>query len=176
MRTLSARLFVISTWTVIKLSAATFVNAATLPRFGVSRSAPNGCLSRAMTWSIRICLSVDDSDEGGRRDAASPGNVVDRSPNDRPRGSTSHDASADTGRARDQWRFPNRRRPVVCVLFGYHLCYASDGLSVEETVDPRMNEVQRAKSKEIFLTRDLHNLKQGCLCTGGMSRPAPRSR
>ena len=68
-RTLSISLFNIvgvisSTWTVIKLSAATLLYAATLPRFGVSSSAPNGCLSRAITWSARICLSVCDSDDG----------------------------------------------------------------------------------------------------------------
>lgn len=54
MRTLSTRLFnivgVISfTWTVIRLPAATLLNAATLLRFGVSSGAPNGCFSRAMT-------------------------------------------------------------------------------------------------------------------------------
>jgi hypothetical protein len=80
MRTPSVNLFNIagvisSTWTVIKLSAATLLYAATLPRFGVSSSAPNGCLSRAMAWSARICLSIGDNDEGGRRDAASRGNV-----------------------------------------------------------------------------------------------------
>ena len=97
MRTLSTSLFNIvgvisSTWTVIRLSAATLLYAATLPRLGVSSGAPNGCLSRAMTWSARICLSVRDNDEGGRRDAASRGNVVVSPPNDRPRRSTSRAA------------------------------------------------------------------------------------
>jgi hypothetical protein len=63
MPTLSTSLFNIvgvisSTWTVIRLSAATLLYAATLLRCGVSSSAPNGCLSRAMTWSARICVSV----------------------------------------------------------------------------------------------------------------------
>ena len=95
MSTLSTSLFNIvvvisSTWTVIRLSAATLLYA--LLRFDVSNRAPNGCLSRAMTWSARICLSVWDNNEGGRRDAASPGNVVVRRPKGRPRRVTSRAA------------------------------------------------------------------------------------
>ena len=81
-----------STWTVIRLFAATLLYAATLGRFGVSSSAPNGCLSRAMTWSARVCLSVCDIDDGGRREAASRGNVVVRSLNDRRKRATSRAA------------------------------------------------------------------------------------
>ena len=101
-RTLSTSLFSIvgvisSTWTVIRLSAANLLYAATLRRFGVSSSAPNGCLSRASTWSARICLSVCDIDEGGRRDAASAENVVVRPLNDCPRRETSLAASVCGG-------------------------------------------------------------------------------
>ena len=82
-----------STWTVIKLSAATLLYAATLLRCGVSSSAPNGCFNRAMTRSARICLSVGDNDEGGRRDAASGGSLVIRPSNGCPRRVTSHAGS-----------------------------------------------------------------------------------
>ena len=76
MHTLSTNLFNIvgvmsSTWTVIKLSAATLLYAATFPRFGVSNSAPNGCFNRAMSRRARISLSMGDMVEGGRRDATS---------------------------------------------------------------------------------------------------------
>jgi hypothetical protein len=91
MRTLSTNLFNIagvmsSTWTVIKLSAATLLHAATFPRFGVSNSAPNGRLSRAMSRRARISLSIGDMVEGGRRDTTSEyrGGGVERCPsNDR---------------------------------------------------------------------------------------------
>ena len=97
MHTLSTSLFstvgvISSTWTVIRLSAATLLYAATLWRFGVSSSAPNGCLSRAITWSARVCLFVCDNDEGGLRDDASGGNGVVRPPKGRPMRETSHAA------------------------------------------------------------------------------------
>ena len=45
-----------SIWTVIRsLSTATLIYAATLPRFDVISGAPNGCLSRVITCSTRIC-------------------------------------------------------------------------------------------------------------------------
>jgi len=95
-RTLSTSLFNIagvisSSWTVIRLSVATLLHAATLLRCGVSSRAPNGCLSRVMVWSALISLSVCDTDEGGRRDAASPRDVVVH-PNGCPRRATSHAA------------------------------------------------------------------------------------
>ena len=87
MRTLSTNLFNIagvisSTWTVIKLSAATLLHAATFPRFGVSNNAPNGCLSRVMSRRARFSLSIGDMVEGGRRDTTSEyrGGGVERCP------------------------------------------------------------------------------------------------
>ncbi|KAI9572520.1 hypothetical protein HD554DRAFT_2065904 [Boletus coccyginus] len=76
MHTVSTSLFntvgvVSSTWTVIRLSAATLLYAATLPRSGVSSSAPNGCLSRASTRRARSCASACDADKGSRREVAS---------------------------------------------------------------------------------------------------------
>jgi len=81
----------------------------------------------------------------------------------------------DAGRARKQWKLVNRRRPIVCALFGYRFCYTSNGLSVKEKVNPRMNKVQETDSREIFLGPDLHN-PDSCLCPENISRPASRSR
>ena len=94
-RTLSTSLFSIagvisSTWTVIRLSVAILLYAATLRRLGVSSSTPNGCLSQVITWSARICLPVCDIDEGGRRDDVSAENAVARPLNDCPKQETSH--------------------------------------------------------------------------------------
>ena len=143
------------TWTVIRLSVATRLYAAASLRFGVSSSAPNGCLSRVMTWSPRICLSVRDNSEGGLRGAASREKAVGHPPNDCPRRATSHAVRvcgpADAiGRVRE-WQLANRRRPVVWVLFGYRLCYTFDRLSVNEKANPRMNKVHRTESRQILL-------------------------
>ena len=112
----------------------------------VSSSAPNGCPSRTVTCNARIYLSICVSDAGGRRDAVSGGDVVVRPPNGKASNETRYSClrgcQCDTGRTREQWQLPNQRRTVVCVLFGYRLCYTSDGLSVKEKVNPRMNEAQ----------------------------------
>ena len=82
--TLSTSLFNIldvssSTWTVIRLSAATLLYAALL--VGASNSAPNGCLRREMSWRACIRLSAGETGEGDRSDAVSR----DRARNGRPR-------------------------------------------------------------------------------------------
>ena len=78
MRTLDISLFstagvISSTWTVIRVSAATLLYAAILPVSGVSNSATNGWLSRATTWKACITLSSCDTDEGGWRDDSDEG-------------------------------------------------------------------------------------------------------
>ncbi|KAF8555911.1 hypothetical protein OG21DRAFT_784065 [Imleria badia] len=92
MCTLSTSLFntvcmISSTLTVIKLSEATLLYAATCPRFRVSTTAPKGCLSRARIRRAHSCLSAGDTDEGGRREAAS--RMEKRALNGRPMRATS---------------------------------------------------------------------------------------
>ena len=80
-----------STWTVIKLPPATLLYSSTFSRVGVSKSAPNGCLSRAMSFRARIRFAMGDTDDGGRSDAVSSVDVLSHPPN-RPRRATSRAA------------------------------------------------------------------------------------
>ena len=73
-----------STWTVIRLPAATLLYAAMFPGpWGASNSAPNGCLSWVMTCRAHVCVSV-----GGCRDAT----VWVEPLNDCPKWAMSHTA------------------------------------------------------------------------------------
>jgi hypothetical protein len=184
-RTLSTSLFSIvgeisSTWTVIKLSAATLLYAATLSRFGVSSSAPSGCLSRAMTRSARVCLSICDNDDGGRRDAASRGNVTVSLPNGRPRRATSRAAHV-YGAANAMPEGPGNRgnSPIEEDRSSVASGFVSATLALPMDCQSRRKSIQgrtryREPNREILLGLDIHN-PDSCLCAENMSRLAPRS-
>ena len=134
-----------STCTVIKLSAATRLYSFTFRRVGVSSSAPNGRLSRAMNCRTRVCFSEGDRVEGGKRDAASAADVVACPPNGGSGRAANHAARVCGASDVVLDRFGNDGNSPSTedwsLSIGIVRVTLPTGSPVEQKVEPRVDEV-----------------------------------